>query len=195
MGRGLGPGPLVVCVPTTDRAFRAAVAAVLDELAEATPAELERGVRVVYPRARIRTRDLTGEPIETWYAYRDGSYGPVIATAWIDQPGVAWARFDPGTGAIRAANDEMIGLFRPSDGVLVGHFAHEFIPPGAEAISARQLRAVGEAAETASIGLARRGDGESFVVEFVARPVAGGIEAWYRAVEAVGGDVIAGPRR
>ena len=55
-------------------------------------------------------------------------------------------------------------------------------PPGADAISASQLRAIGGVPETRSVGLACRGNGESFIVEFVARPVDGAIEAWYRAV-------------
>jgi hypothetical protein len=178
--------PLVVCLPSDDGSFRAATTTVLAAHADISPFELEMTLRIVYPRAIVRRRDLSAEPVETWYAYRDGSFAPPSHENWADSPGVAWARFDPQTGQILAANDELAALFRPADGRMVGHFAREFIPPGADAISAAQLQAIGGTPETRSVGLARRGDGEAFVVEFVARPIDDAIEAWYRAVAVAG---------
>jgi len=174
--------PVVICVPSADGAFRAAVLAVLEAQPRLAPEELEAGVRLVYPDAVVRRRDLTAEPVEVWYAYRDGAYaGPRDAT-WVDEPGTAWARFDPATGEIVADNAAMAALFSPGASTLVGRFAREFIPPGADAISDRQLEAVREADETRSLGRARREDGREIIVEFVARAHDGALEAWYREV-------------
>jgi hypothetical protein len=176
--------PVVVCIPSSDAAFHAAVAAVLDRATADRPDALQRGVRIIYPSALVRRRDLSAEQAEIWYAYRDGSFAPPAAESWADQPGVAWARFHRQTGEILAANGEMADLFA-GGGDIVGRFAREFIPEGADEISNRQLRAVAEAGETRSAGLGRRSDGSQVLVEFVARPVGDDVEAWYREVAIV----------
>jgi hypothetical protein len=38
------------------------------------PTDLEAGLRDVYPRAVVRSRDLSGEAVEVWYVYRDGTW-------------------------------------------------------------------------------------------------------------------------
>ena len=40
----------------------------------ATIAELESRLRVRYPRATVRARQLSGETAPVWYIYRDGSW-------------------------------------------------------------------------------------------------------------------------
>ena len=40
------------------------------------PAELERRLRETYPSATVRARDLSGDPAQIWYVYRDGSWSP-----------------------------------------------------------------------------------------------------------------------
>lgn len=174
--------PLVVCIPSSDAAFRAAVAAVLDRREHLSPVELEAAVRLVYPAAIVRRRDLSAERTETWYAYRDGSYRATRGGSWADEAGVAWASFDPGTGRILAANDALVALFsRPGDR-LVGRLAREFVPEGAGEISNRQLRAVSQGGETRSIGRGRRSDGSEVLVEWVARVIGDEIHAWYRPI-------------
>jgi hypothetical protein len=39
-----------------------------------TPAELQGRLRDRYPRAVVRPRVLSGEPIEIWYVYREGHW-------------------------------------------------------------------------------------------------------------------------
>ncbi len=64
--------PILVINPRSDAAFRAAV----DERARgaSTPAELQARLRVTYPIATVRPRELSGEPDPVWYVYRDGRW-------------------------------------------------------------------------------------------------------------------------
>lgn len=176
----------VVCLPTSDVAFRAAVEAVLDAASDLSPTDLERGLAAVYPNTKVRRRELSSEMTETWYAYRDGSFAPPADRSWADGPGTAWARFEPLTGEILDTNAEAIALFVPVDGVLVGRFASDFVPQGTEGISEQQLQAIREVTESQSAGLARRGDGTLFLVEFVARSRDHAVEAWYRELSIAG---------
>jgi hypothetical protein len=38
------------------------------------PHELQRRLRDAYPGAVVRRRELSGERLDTWYVYRDGSW-------------------------------------------------------------------------------------------------------------------------
>ena len=67
--------PILVVNPRSDATF--------DDLAHQlaadganTPAELERALRKQYPRAMVRARNLSSEPILTWYVYREGVWEP-----------------------------------------------------------------------------------------------------------------------
>ena len=52
--------------------------ALVDELAAEVDGseELQRALREKYPDAVVRTRGLSGDAIEVWYVYRDGSWTP-----------------------------------------------------------------------------------------------------------------------
>lgn len=41
-----------------------------------TPLALERALRTHYPKARVRERVLSSEPIVTWYVYRERTWVP-----------------------------------------------------------------------------------------------------------------------
>ena len=41
-----------------------------------TPLVLERALRARYPKAQVRERTLSSEPIVTWYVYREGTWVP-----------------------------------------------------------------------------------------------------------------------
>ncbi len=64
--------PTLVLNPPDDRDFEAFVTSVVDSATEA--AQLERSLRLRYPRAIVRPRDLAGERVEIWYVYRDGHW-------------------------------------------------------------------------------------------------------------------------
>jgi len=66
---------VLVVNPRADREF--------DEFAERlaadgadTPVALERMLRTRYPKALVRERTLSSEPIVTWYVYREGTWVP-----------------------------------------------------------------------------------------------------------------------
>jgi hypothetical protein len=45
-----------------------------------SPDELERLLRASYPAVIVRRRELSGEPTQTWYVYRDGRWTASGAT-------------------------------------------------------------------------------------------------------------------
>jgi len=65
--------PLILANPTSDRAFRDQVDRVL-LAGPRRPSELEALLRVRYPKAVVRRRELTDEDLEIWYVYRDGRW-------------------------------------------------------------------------------------------------------------------------
>ena len=67
--------PTFVPNPRLDAEFRHAIERALDD-GVSDPSELERRLRAIYPRAVVRARDLAGERLEIWYAYREGRWVP-----------------------------------------------------------------------------------------------------------------------
>jgi hypothetical protein len=70
-----GGRPVLVIVPTDDRAFEAFVRSVVGE-DRVTPDILQGRVRQRYPDAVVRPRELQYEPMVIWYVYRDGRWRP-----------------------------------------------------------------------------------------------------------------------
>jgi hypothetical protein len=65
--------PLLIINPPSDTAFvRACHAAVVD--ADSDPGRLQEALRLRYPDAVVRPRELSGETIIVWYVYRDGRW-------------------------------------------------------------------------------------------------------------------------
>ena len=60
-----------ICVPSSDWAFARVVDRVLADREISSTRRLEQELRPLYPQARVRRRELDGEPEETWYVYRD----------------------------------------------------------------------------------------------------------------------------
>ena len=60
-----------ICVPSSDWAFARVVDRMLGVAAISSPRGLEQQLKPLYPQARVRRRELSGEPQETWYVYRD----------------------------------------------------------------------------------------------------------------------------
>jgi hypothetical protein len=64
--------PEVMVNPKGDATF----AALVDDLVRdgiASPSSLQSELRVIYPKAVVRPRGLSGEP-PAWYVYRDGRW-------------------------------------------------------------------------------------------------------------------------
>jgi len=65
--------PLLIINPPSDTAFVSACQeAVVD--ADSDPARLQEALRLRYPAAVVRPRELSGETIIVWYVYRDGRW-------------------------------------------------------------------------------------------------------------------------
>lgn len=67
--------PLLVVNPRSDATFDALVNRLVAEGVQA-PADLQRELRERYPKAIVRERTLSAEPLTTWYVYREGSWLP-----------------------------------------------------------------------------------------------------------------------
>jgi hypothetical protein len=65
--------PLLIINPRSDGAF-VELADRLVRAALSRPEELEARLRERYPHAAVRERTLSGEPVVTWYVYREGRW-------------------------------------------------------------------------------------------------------------------------
>jgi ribose 1,5-bisphosphokinase PhnN len=67
--------PRLVINPSTDAQF-VVLAERIAERGLTSTDEFERRLRVDYPQAVVRSRQLADEPILIWYVYRDGRWVP-----------------------------------------------------------------------------------------------------------------------
>lgn len=72
-GRRLAP--TLIINPADDAVFVAYVRAVMRD-GVLSPDALNRLLSRNYPRVVVRRRELSNEPIEVWYVYRDGHWTP-----------------------------------------------------------------------------------------------------------------------
>jgi hypothetical protein len=71
--REIGRRPVIVANPRGDAAFRVRIGmAMLHGVAVA--ADLQTALRLRYPKAVVRPRELENEPFEVWYVYREGHW-------------------------------------------------------------------------------------------------------------------------
>ncbi len=182
-----GSNPLVMCLPSGDAAFRAAVQSALEAFDHATPFSLEARLRSLYPGVLVRLRDLSGETQPVWYAYRDGTYIASSEPEWHTKPGTAWLRLDAATAAILDVNEEVLDLFAATAEQLVGHPLFEFTSPENAEMLARQRDIVARGEVLHSFGRARRLDGRDLVLEYVCYRVGPAVECWYRPASVAAG--------
>ena len=67
--------PNLVVNPRVDEEFAEFARALAGNGADTAP-KLEAALRRRYPKAGVRERTLSSEPIVTWYVYREGSWVP-----------------------------------------------------------------------------------------------------------------------
>jgi PAS domain-containing protein len=77
----------VLTIPSSDVAFRKHVDRLLGRAAPSTPEELEARLRRMFPRAVVRRREISGEPVG-WYVYRDGGWRADMTGSWWEEPGL-----------------------------------------------------------------------------------------------------------
>lgn len=68
-------GPIVILNPRSDARFVELVSELMADAVE-EPADLQAGLRAVFPDAVVRRRELSSESTEVWYVYRDGRWTP-----------------------------------------------------------------------------------------------------------------------
>lgn len=68
------PRPSVLCNPVDDIVFQRVVESLL--VGASSAEDLQVALRSSYPRALVRPRELSSEPVTVWYAYRDGRWTP-----------------------------------------------------------------------------------------------------------------------
>ena len=68
--------PTVVANPARDRGFVERIDQCLQS-GPSGPSDLEGALRPEYPAVVVRRREISHEPVEVWYVYRDGH--------WIDR--------------------------------------------------------------------------------------------------------------
>lgn len=64
-------GPRIVCIPSTDPDMCGVVERLFKSIEWVTPERLEAALREVYPKAIVRRRELSNEPMPTWYVFRE----------------------------------------------------------------------------------------------------------------------------
>lgn len=67
--------PVLIVNPRSDVRFVQLVAQLTDEIVT-QPGDLEASLRSEFPNAIVRRRELSSEPTEVWYVYRDGRWTP-----------------------------------------------------------------------------------------------------------------------
>jgi PAS domain-containing protein len=77
--------PHAITIPSADAAFRVHVDRIRADAA--SPADLERRLRRIFPRVIVRDRRLSGEP-PMWYVYRDGGWLSSDVGDWWQQASV-----------------------------------------------------------------------------------------------------------
>lgn len=66
--------PTLLLNPVSDRTFQAFAERLLDEGGGETTHEFQARLRVRYPQAVVRARDIAAERRVVWYVYRDGHW-------------------------------------------------------------------------------------------------------------------------
>jgi hypothetical protein len=73
-GPFVSPTLRLLCFPSSDGVFPSVVEKVLRSMSVVTPPRLEEELRARYPSVSVHRRELSGEPTETWYVYRERSF-------------------------------------------------------------------------------------------------------------------------
>jgi len=67
--------PILILNPRSDAQFVALVSELMTDPLD-QPSALQEGLRAGFPDAVVRRRELSSEPTEVWYVYRDGRWTP-----------------------------------------------------------------------------------------------------------------------
>ena len=167
--------------PSRDRAFALAVERLVERQPSASVEELERDLRLLYPRVAIFQRQLSHEQ-PRFYAYRDGRYEPEQDDAWWSDPATPVVIVSAVTGSVVHVSDAWSRFMHGAPEDLVGRHFTEFLLPEARDAGAGLFEAAIEGEEVRSEALVQRADGTVVAIEFRALLVGDEIEVSYRAL-------------
>jgi PAS domain-containing protein len=119
--------PIVVTIPSSDRAFAEHVARLVRQAGDHAGA-FEKRVRKLYPRVAVRERLLSGEA-PVFYVYRDGRWRPPDATAWWQDAAAPRLVVDA-EGWITEINATAAGLVGVDPATASTHHLTDFAVPG-----------------------------------------------------------------
>ena len=66
---------LIVCIPSSDPDLVAIVHSAFESISWVTPEKLELALRETYPKALVRRVERPGEPMPSWYVFREVTDG------------------------------------------------------------------------------------------------------------------------
>ena len=72
--------PVLVCIPSSDRAFCEEVRKLAASVPTLTPSTLAYALHATYPAVHVRPSELSDTTLVAWYVYRDGHF------PWRDSP-------------------------------------------------------------------------------------------------------------
>lgn len=67
--------PILIAIPVDDSKFASRAQQILSD-GVSGPAALQAALRIDYPKAIVRARELSSEPQTVWYVYREGRWIP-----------------------------------------------------------------------------------------------------------------------
>jgi PAS domain-containing protein len=153
----------VITIPSTDTAFRRHVDRLRARTSLASPEELEARLRRLFPRAVVRSRDLSGEPA-AWYVYRDGRWRSDMTGSWWEAAGLPSVDVSR-QGWIDQANAtalDLLGIHATDLGTR--HFT-DFVAPGSLEDSMSLFRIVDEGHELTATALLRPTSGDVVAID------------------------------
>jgi PAS domain-containing protein len=157
----------ILTIPSADTAFRAHVQRIQSDGVE-TPDELERRLRLVFPRVVVRARSLTGEG-PAWYVYRDGGWRSSASGEWWTDASLPRVVVSP-DGWLVEANATAAGLmgFEP-DNAATHHFT-DFVVPGTLTDATALFEVIGSGRPLTATILVRPTTGDAIAVDLHTEP-------------------------
>ena len=128
-----------------------------------TPEELERRLRLVFPRVVVRARNLSGEG-PAWYVYRDGGWRSSMKGEWWTDASLPRV-VATADGWLAEANATAAGLLGIDPADVTGHHFTDFVVPGTleDALSLFEL--IGAGSELTATVLLRPTTGDAIAVD------------------------------
>jgi PAS domain-containing protein len=177
------PRPQILTIPSTDAAFRRQVEHISGEEPHQAPEELQARLRRLFPRALVRSRDISGEP-SAWYVYRDGSWRQDLAGFWWQESGLprVAASLDGWLLDANATALSLLGIERSELGTR--HFT-DFVVPGGLDDSMSLFGIIGGGNELNATVLLRPTSGDVVSIDMHAAREGDSLVAMFRLAEDV----------